>query len=153
MFRLGSDKVVRLPRHPGAVESVAHEQRWLARLGPRLPVATPVPLELGGPGEGFAWPWSVYHWLDGVNPVAGAVERPRALAADLAAFVTALRGIETRGGPPNPRVSRSPNGTPPPATPSPGWRGGSTPPRSPPCGRRRCGRRGTRDRPPGPTQT
>lgn len=103
MFRLGSDKVVRLPRHPGAVESVAHEQRWLARLGPRLPVAAPVPLELGGPGEGFAWPWSVYHWLDGANPVAGAVEKPRALAADLATFVTALRGIETRGGPPNPR--------------------------------------------------
>ncbi|MFH0173655.1 aminoglycoside phosphotransferase family protein [Streptomyces cacaoi] len=103
MFRLGADKVVRLPRHPGAVESVAHEQRWLARLGPRLPVAAPVPLELGGPGEGFAWPWSVYHWLDGANPVAGAVEKPQALAADLAAFVTALRGIETRGGPPNHR--------------------------------------------------
>jgi aminoglycoside phosphotransferase (APT) family kinase protein len=66
-------------------------------------VAAPVPLELGRPGEGFAWPWSVYRWLDGANPVAGAVQKPRALAADLAAFVTALRGIETRGGPPNHR--------------------------------------------------
>ncbi|MFI5799166.1 aminoglycoside phosphotransferase family protein [Streptomyces sp. NPDC051677] len=103
MFRLGADKVVRLPRHPDAVESVAHEQHWLARLGPRLSVATPVPLEQGGPGEGFAWPWSVYGWLDGRNPVAGAVEQPEALAADLAAFVTALRGIEAQGGPPNDR--------------------------------------------------
>lgn len=103
MFRLGADKVVRLPRHPDAVESVAHEQRWLARLGPRLSVATPVPLEQGGPGEGFAWPWSVYGWLDGRNPVAGAVEQPEALATDLAAFVTALRGIEAQGGPPNDR--------------------------------------------------
>lgn len=103
MFRLGTDKVVRLPRHPRAVESVAHEQRWLTRLGPRLPVAAPVPLELGEPGEGFAWPWSVYRWLDGGNPVAGAVEKPRALARDLGGFVTALRAIETQDGPPNHR--------------------------------------------------
>ncbi|MFD9389970.1 aminoglycoside phosphotransferase family protein [Streptomyces sp. NPDC060000] len=103
MFRLGADKVVRLPRHPGAVESVAHEQHLLVRLGPELPVPAPVPLEQGGPGEGFPWPWSVYRWLDGRNPVAGALDEPEALAADLAAFVTALRGIETRGGPPNHR--------------------------------------------------
>ncbi|MFI5819791.1 aminoglycoside phosphotransferase family protein [Streptomyces rishiriensis] len=103
MFRLGDDKVVRLPRHPGAVASVGHEARWLARLGPALPVAAPVPLAQGGPGEGFAWPWSVYRWLDGRNPVAGAVERPLSLAAELAAFVTALRGIDPRGGPRNHR--------------------------------------------------
>jgi aminoglycoside phosphotransferase (APT) family kinase protein len=103
MFRLGDDKVVRLPRHPGAVESVAHEQRWLARLGPRLTVPAPVPLEHGEPGEGFPWPWSVYRWLDGRNPVAGAVEDPRALAEDLGAFVAGLRGIDARDGPPNGR--------------------------------------------------
>ncbi|MGW7792712.1 phosphotransferase, partial [Streptomyces tricolor] len=32
MFRLGTELVVRLPRHPGAVADVAHEQRWLPRL-------------------------------------------------------------------------------------------------------------------------
>ncbi|MCQ9130383.1 aminoglycoside phosphotransferase family protein [Streptomyces hilarionis] len=103
MFRLGDDKVVRLPRHPEAVESVGHEQRWLPRLGPALPVATPEPLARGGPDDGFAWPWSVYRWLDGRNPVAGAVERPLSLAAELAAFVTALRTIDPRGCPPNGR--------------------------------------------------
>ncbi|MCX4767523.1 aminoglycoside phosphotransferase family protein [Streptomyces sp. NBC_01275] len=103
MFRLGDDMVVRLPRYPGAVEDVAHEQRWLPRLGPRLPVATPLPLAQGAPGEGFAWPWSVYRWLDGRNPVAGAVERPELLAAGLGAFVAALRGIAARGGPRNHR--------------------------------------------------
>ncbi|MFI7498025.1 aminoglycoside phosphotransferase family protein [Streptomyces sp. NPDC049687] len=103
MFRLGTDKVVRLPRYPGAVESVAHEQRWLTRLGPSLRVAAPVPLAEGGPGEGFPWPWSVYRWLDGRNPVAGAVEKPESLAADLGAFVAGLRAVDTRGGPPNHR--------------------------------------------------
>lgn len=103
MFRLGDDKVVRLPRHPGAVESVAHEQHWLARLGPLLSVAAPVPLERGVPGEGFFWPWSVYRWLDGRNPVAGAVEKPEALAADLGAFVAGLRRIDPQDGPANHR--------------------------------------------------
>ncbi|TKS99253.1 aminoglycoside phosphotransferase family protein [Streptomyces lasalocidi] len=99
MFRLGDDKVVRLPRHPGAVDGVAHERHWLARLGPRLPVPTPTPLALGEPGEGFPWPWCVYGWLDGRNPVAGALERPGELAADLGAFVAGLRRLDPDGGP------------------------------------------------------
>ena len=37
MFRLGADKVVRLPRHPRAVEAIAHELHWLPRLAPALP--------------------------------------------------------------------------------------------------------------------
>lgn len=99
MFRLGADMVVRLPRHPGAVGDVAFEQRWLARLGPLLSVATPVPLARGGPGAGFPWPWSVYRWLEGRNPVAGAVEEPQALARDLGAFVRELRRVDPSGGP------------------------------------------------------
>ncbi|MGJ5761258.1 aminoglycoside phosphotransferase family protein [Streptomyces galbus] len=103
MFRLGDDKVVRLPRHPGAVDGVARERHWLARLGPLLPVPTPAPLALGEPGEGFPWPWCVYRWLDGRNPVAGALERPEELAADLGAFVAALRRLDPGGGPANHR--------------------------------------------------
>jgi aminoglycoside phosphotransferase (APT) family kinase protein len=100
MFRLGANLVVRLPRHPGAVDDVAHELRWLPRLAPGLPVPVPEPLGRGEPGEGFPWPWSVYRWLDGRNPVVGAVEEPELLAEDLAAFVRALRRIDPRDGPP-----------------------------------------------------
>ncbi|WP_330455918.1 aminoglycoside phosphotransferase family protein [Streptomyces sp. NBC_00820] len=100
MFRLGPDLVVRLPRYPGAVADVTHEQRWLPRLGPRLPLATPEPVGLGEPGEGFPWPWSVYRWLDGGNPVAGSVGRPERLARELGAFVAALRRIDAGDGPP-----------------------------------------------------
>ncbi|MEU5708081.1 aminoglycoside phosphotransferase family protein [Streptomyces flaveolus] len=100
MFRLGTGLVVRLPRHPGAVADVRHEQRWLPRLGPLLPVATPEPAGLGAPGEGFPWPWSVYRWLDGRNPVAGAVAEPERLAERLGAFVAALRRIDPHDGPP-----------------------------------------------------
>ncbi|WP_307618918.1 aminoglycoside phosphotransferase family protein [Streptomyces sp. V3I7] len=103
MFRLGADLVVRLPRYPGAVADVAHEQLWLPRLGPLLPVATPEPLGRGEPGEDFPWPWSVYRWLEGRNPVAGAVEEPEQLAKELGAFVAALRRIDRHGAPANHR--------------------------------------------------
>ncbi|MGW3359001.1 aminoglycoside phosphotransferase family protein [Streptomyces bungoensis] len=100
MFRLGADLVVRLPRRPSAVADVRHEQRWLPRLAPLLPVPVPEPLGVGEPDEGFPWPWSVYRWLEGRNPVAGAVERPERLAEDLGAFVRALRAIPPRDAPP-----------------------------------------------------
>ncbi|TVZ91667.1 aminoglycoside phosphotransferase family protein [Streptomyces sp. BK340] len=99
MFRLGTELVVRLPRRPGAVPDVVHEQRWLPLLGARVPVATPEPVGLGEPGEGFPWPWSVYRWLEGRNPVAGAVEAPERLAEELGAFVAALRRTGLGDGP------------------------------------------------------
>ncbi|MFD4544331.1 aminoglycoside phosphotransferase family protein [Streptomyces bauhiniae] len=106
MFRLGPELVVRLPRHPGAVADVTHERDWLPRLGPGLPVAVPEPVGSGEPDDGFPWPWSVYRWLDGANPVAGAVAEPEQLAKELGAFVAALRRTATtdaprsyRGGP------------------------------------------------------
>jgi aminoglycoside phosphotransferase (APT) family kinase protein len=100
MFRLGGDKVVRLPRHPRAVEAVEHELRWLPRLGPALPAAAPEPLGRGEPGPGFPWPWAVYRWLDGRNPVPGALDAPEALARDLASYVRSLRRVDASDGPP-----------------------------------------------------
>jgi aminoglycoside phosphotransferase (APT) family kinase protein len=99
MFRLGTDLVVRLPRRAAAVPDVRREQLWLSRLGPLLPVAVPEPLGVGEPDEGFPWPWSVCRWLEGRNPVAGAVEDPESLAGELGAFVRALRRIPAQDGP------------------------------------------------------
>jgi aminoglycoside phosphotransferase (APT) family kinase protein len=106
MFRLGSDLLVRLPRRPGAVPDLRLEQRWLPRLGPLLPVAVPEPVGLGEPDEGYPWPWSVYRWLPGSNPVAGAVRDPERLAEDLGVFVRALRRADPRGAPAGYRVGR-----------------------------------------------
>lgn len=104
MYRLGEDMVVRLPLASGAALDVEKEHRWLPRLAPRLPVAIPVPLGLGAPDEGQAWPWSVYGWLDGEPPAVGRLAEPGALAEDLAAFVTALRGVDPADGPPSYRA-------------------------------------------------
>ena len=100
IYRLGDDKVVRLPRIHWAIEQVAKEQRWLPRLAPRLPLAIPLPLAMGTPGEGYPYHWSVYQWLEGENATIEVLADPRQAAIDLAQFVAALQRIDATGGPP-----------------------------------------------------
>jgi len=97
LYRLGDDKVVRLPRVGWAVGGLERELEWLPRLAPLLPVAVPTPLRAGEPGEGFAWPWAIYEWIPGENPALGGSDDSVALAHDLAAFIRALRGLDLVG--------------------------------------------------------
>ncbi|MFD3538434.1 aminoglycoside phosphotransferase family protein [Streptomyces sp. NPDC058662] len=106
MYRLGDGMVVRLPLVRGGAKDVALEQEWLPRLASRLPTRIPEVLGAGKPAHGYPWPWSVYRWLEGELPEAGALSDPVPLAEDLAAFVAAMRGITLpaapnahRGGP------------------------------------------------------
>lgn len=99
LYRLGGDMVVRLPRIEWATGQVDKEQLWLPRLGPHLPLAIPVPLEKGRPGEGYPWHWSVYRWLEGQNATIDRMADPRRTARSLARFVAALQRIDPTGGP------------------------------------------------------
>ncbi|MEU5754205.1 aminoglycoside phosphotransferase family protein [Streptomyces sp. NPDC047829] len=99
MYRLGHDMVVRLPLVEGGAGDVAAEREWLPRLSPLLPAAVPEVLGAGEPGEGYPWPWSVYRWLPGELPEAGALTYPALLAGDLAAFVRAMRALTLPGAP------------------------------------------------------
>lgn len=99
-YRLGEDMSVRLPRLPRWIGQVEREQRWLPRLAPHLPLAVPVPLAKGTPGEGYPFPWSVYRWLDGENASLERITDPRQAAIDLARFFAALQRVDSAGGPP-----------------------------------------------------
>ncbi|MEU5424980.1 aminoglycoside phosphotransferase family protein [Streptomyces olivoreticuli] len=106
MYRLGDDMVVRLPLVKSGAQDALMERQWLPRLAPRLPAAIPEVLGAGEPAEGYPWPWSVYRWLAGEHPEAGALSEPVLLAGDLAGFVAAMRSITLpeapeayRGGP------------------------------------------------------
>jgi len=101
IYRLGDDLVARLPRLATAARAVATEQRWLPRLAPLLPLAVPVPLGEGAPGEGFPYPWAVYPWLDGENAVDGPPVDLRDAAGRLGRFVAALHRADAVGGPPS----------------------------------------------------
>ncbi|WMX45751.1 aminoglycoside phosphotransferase family protein [Streptomyces roseicoloratus] len=99
MFRLGEEFVVRLPKDEGSLGQVAKEQRWLPRLAPALPLAVPVPVGLGAPGEGYELPWSVYAWLDGRDAFDAPIADLPHAAAELGRFGVALRGVDATGGP------------------------------------------------------
>ncbi|MEW1694310.1 MULTISPECIES: aminoglycoside phosphotransferase family protein [unclassified Streptomyces] len=99
MFRLGDDLVVRLPRVPYAAHHVAKEQRWLPLLAPHLPLDVPVPVGRAGPGPDFPMPWSVYRWLDGDDTHTVPLTDLAHAAGELGRFGTALRAVDTSGGP------------------------------------------------------
>jgi len=99
LFRLGDDLAVRLPRVSWTTGQVEKDQQWLPRLAPHLPLAVPVPLGCGHPGDGYPWTWGVYRWLDGVEASIDRLADPRAAAVELARFLVALQGIDATGGP------------------------------------------------------
>jgi aminoglycoside phosphotransferase (APT) family kinase protein len=111
IYRLGDEMVVRLPRVARAVEDVEKEQCWLPRLSPHLPLAIPVPLGAGQPGEGYPWPWSVCRWLDGESAQDRRVTPEGQAAGALGDFIAALRRVAIAGWPP-PGPPTSPRGVP-----------------------------------------
>ena len=100
LYRLGDDMAVRLPRIHWAAGQVNKEHEWLPRLAPFLPLAIPMPLAKGEPGEGYPWHWSVCRWLEGENATSERIANPRQAAIDLAQFIAALQQIDATGGPP-----------------------------------------------------
>ncbi|MGE5135623.1 MAG: aminoglycoside phosphotransferase family protein [Gemmatimonadota bacterium] len=100
IFRLGGELCVRLPRLREYAGDIDREWRCLPLLAPHLPLRIPEPVELGQPGSGFPFRWAVYRWIGG-RPYAGElVSDERQAAADLAAFVAGLRGVEEVAGAP-----------------------------------------------------
>ncbi|HEV3014850.1 MAG TPA: aminoglycoside phosphotransferase family protein, partial [Actinomycetota bacterium] len=96
IYRLGDHLAARLPRIGWATGQAATEARWLPRLAPQVPLALPVQLARGHPAEGYPFDWSVYEWLPGRN-ANGTVGDLEQAAVDLAAFLRALRRVDTTG--------------------------------------------------------
>jgi aminoglycoside phosphotransferase (APT) family kinase protein len=103
MFRLGEHYVVRLPFVEWGAEGIEREAVWLPKLAPQLPVAIPVVRGVGVPAVRYPCPWLVLDWLPGDHPDPSDLEEPDLLAADLAAFVLALRAIDVTDAPPGHR--------------------------------------------------
>ena len=99
-FRLGNEMSVRLPSAAPYALQVEKEHRWLPKLAPQLPLPIPSPLARGVPGAGYAWDWSVYHWIDGELASRERVDDLTEFATTLADFLAALQRIEATDGPP-----------------------------------------------------
>ncbi|HYI65821.1 MAG TPA: aminoglycoside phosphotransferase family protein [Candidatus Limnocylindrales bacterium] len=99
IYRLGEHLAARLPRIGWATEQAVKEAKWLPKLAPHLPLALPVQLAMGHPAEGYPFDWSVYEWLPGAN-ANGTIDDLEGAAVDLAAFIAALRRVDTAGAHP-----------------------------------------------------
>jgi aminoglycoside phosphotransferase (APT) family kinase protein len=102
IYRLGEDLAVRLPRRQLGAELVAHEQRWLPTLAPRLPLPVPVPLRIGQPAGRYPWRWSICPWLSGEPAISVRPTDPVAAATTLGRFLAALHTPASAGAPANP---------------------------------------------------
>jgi aminoglycoside phosphotransferase (APT) family kinase protein len=98
IFRLGTDLAVRLPRRRVSAEHVRNEHQWLPVLAPRLPLAVPVPVGQGVPGEGYPWHWTVCPWLPGELAALTPVADLGRAANSVATFIRALQAIDPAGG-------------------------------------------------------
>jgi aminoglycoside phosphotransferase (APT) family kinase protein len=81
------------------VKTLEKERDWLPRIAALSTLAVPVPLAEGAPGEGYAWTWSVYSWLEGENATPERLANQHEAAADLARFVAALQSADTADAP------------------------------------------------------
>jgi aminoglycoside phosphotransferase (APT) family kinase protein len=99
-FRLGDELALRLPRRRAAAALVAHEQRWLPLLGPRLPLRVPVPVGVGAPQREYPWAWSIVPWLPGAT--ADHAPPGDDQGEVLAAFLDALHTAAPAEAPHNP---------------------------------------------------
>ena len=105
IYRIGDRLAARLPLIGSATRQAAMEAQWLPKFAPHLPLAIPVQLARGRPAAGYPFAWSVYAWLPGEN-ANGTIRDLVQAAADLAGFISALRGVDTAGAPERRRYSR-----------------------------------------------
>lgn len=105
IYRLGDSLAARLPRNWYATRQAAEEAQWLPKLAPHVPLAVPRQVAMGHPAEGYPFDWSAYERLPGEN-ANGTIGDLVQAATDLAAFITALRRVDTTGAPPRRRDAR-----------------------------------------------
>lgn len=102
IYRLGTERAVRLPRREAAARLILHEQRYLPDYARRSPVPLPSPIHSGRPTAEYPWPWSVTPWLEGLAAAVVPQDSRNASAGDLAAFVLAIHVPAAPGAPVNP---------------------------------------------------
>lgn len=98
-FRLGKDKVVRLPSAADYAAQVHKENHWLPKLAPLLTIDIPKPIVIGKPSCDYPWLWSIYAWLEGESASTASIPNLPAFAGELARFLLDLHRIDPANGP------------------------------------------------------
>ena len=100
-YRLGTDKLVRLPRQKEKVPGLERELEWLPRFAATVQLAIPEVLGCGGPAEGFPFPWAVLRWVEGQNVAVEEIDEPERTAVELAELILSVRRLDAADAPPS----------------------------------------------------
>lgn len=100
-YRLGNDLLIRMPTDKAYALKVPKEQELLPKLAPHLSISIPVPVKMGLPSKDYAYPFSIYRWLEGtsINLLTLDDKVTMHLAYDLAKFLKELQSIKDIVGP------------------------------------------------------
>lgn len=98
-FRLGEDRLVRMPRIADFSGGPLREARWIPVFAPLVPLKVPNHLALGEPTAEYPSHWSVLEWIEGEPASRAALLDHRAAAVALGEFVVDLRAVSTDGAP------------------------------------------------------
>jgi aminoglycoside phosphotransferase (APT) family kinase protein len=92
IYLLGDDLCVRLPRVQRWAHCLEQECTWLPLLAPGLTLQVPEPVVTAMPTSYYPFSWATFRWIDGQAYAPDRVDDERQTAADLAQFVSELRG-------------------------------------------------------------
>jgi aminoglycoside phosphotransferase (APT) family kinase protein len=98
-FRLGRDKLVRLPRLAAYEAAIEKECFWLPKLAPSLPLPIPLPLAVGQPQTEFKMKWAVFQWIAGEAAALENIDDLDTFAHATATFLLALQSINASDSP------------------------------------------------------
>lgn len=101
IFRIGDGLAARFPlrsQDPGEVlAALTTEAAAMRELSDVATVPVPEPVAIGEPGDGYPLPWSIQTWLPGRDADTEDPAGVPGFAADLCAFIAAMRTADTRG--------------------------------------------------------
>jgi len=98
MFRIGSELVLRIPRHRSAVALLSKELDWLAHLD-GLPLKIPTLRYRGHVAPEIDREFGIFDWIHGDTATPEAITDTDRAAIALAGFLEALHGVATDGAP------------------------------------------------------
>jgi aminoglycoside phosphotransferase (APT) family kinase protein len=93
LFRLGRDKVARIPARVEAARQIHQQAGWLDTFA-GLPLEVPKVLGLGFPGPNCRYPWCVTSWIEGRDASKFDVTDWGHAASSLGRFLTQLRALD-----------------------------------------------------------
>jgi aminoglycoside phosphotransferase (APT) family kinase protein len=99
-FHLGETLKIRMPTAIRYQPQVEKEAQLLPHLAAHLAYEVPKPVAIGMPGDGYPFFWSIQTYLAGETIAATPSADRQQLAADIAAYLTALHRVPPGQAPP-----------------------------------------------------